>query len=440
MKHRDLTKADIGWSYVAQFMQYGAGLLALPFLLHYLTSEQFGLWSAFLLISGLVQLLDFGLQPALIRHIAFSTADASQPDLQKRALGAYRTAARKLYKKLMWAVLITQIGMGTAYIYYIFPDLGVLEACAWLIFCGGSAVTFYCSYLGAVLQGLHHIAPAQKLNTIARFANLAFTVMGLVLGLQVFSCALGAAIGGLSIYALASRYLRLNVDGRNGPEDLPNKNDVREATQAIWSTARQLGSVSVATFLILRSSAFAASLYLPISLFAAYSLATQVFQAVVSLSRVRFNASIPMLSSAAHVQDINRFTHIYKAGTRQSWYLYAAVAAAICIFGPSFVHAINPRASTLSTLALGAMALLYMLEVIHGNAAIALTCFNRVPFVGAAWGTGIAIVALSFGVGVLFPGSVLALIIVQIVAQAAYNAWKWPLELRRQCSAPLTAV
>lgn len=434
---RTLSRGDVAWSYFSQAAQYGSGLIALPFLLRYLSPESFGLWSAFLLVSSVVQLLDFGLQPALIRHVAYCTA-GRRVEKSDIALLAYVRAARSIYRWLVLVLLLVQVGVGSAYLNFIAPSITNRELAAWLIFALGSSASFYAAHYGAILQGIHRVGVAQKINSVSRVANLAVTIIFLVLGYGLLACAAGAALGGLIAMKLYRGCLRETIVASAAAPIVTHQAEVKAARSALTKTAKSLGSVSVAGFLILRSTSLAASLFLALNEFAAFSLATQVFQALVSLARVRFTASVALMSEAAHQKDLTRFLKIYRTGTRHSWLLFALGSMMVVGFGPTVVAVINEKAISLGRISLFCMAGLYFLEVIHGNASIALTCFNKVPFVVAAWVTGIAISAGSFTLGLLVPNNPLALVLVQLLVQLSYNAWRWPLELRRICQTPST--
>ena len=66
-----ITRRDIIWSYASYILQTGAGLLILPIILNKLPSNELAVWYIFLSITALVNLLDFGLQPTIMRNVSY---------------------------------------------------------------------------------------------------------------------------------------------------------------------------------------------------------------------------------------------------------------------------------------------------------------------------------------------------------------------------------
>ena len=73
------------------------------------------------------------------------------------------------------------------------------------------------------------------------------------------------------------------------------------------------------------------------------------------------------------------------------------------------------------------MALIYLLELNHGPLCAAfLMTENQVPFLPAALGSGLAIVAIGLVLAAHTSLGVWSVIIAQGVVQLTYNNWKWP--------------
>ena len=71
-------KKDVFWSYIGSFFKLAANIILLPFMLHYLSDEDLGLWYVFAGISQFVVLLDFGFAPALSRNISYIWCGAKE--------------------------------------------------------------------------------------------------------------------------------------------------------------------------------------------------------------------------------------------------------------------------------------------------------------------------------------------------------------------------
>ena len=80
-----ITNKDVVWSYLGFFLNIANGLIVLPFLLHYLSSKEIGLWYTFMSISAFVALLDFGFSPTLTRNVSYVWGGAKK--LNKIGIG-----------------------------------------------------------------------------------------------------------------------------------------------------------------------------------------------------------------------------------------------------------------------------------------------------------------------------------------------------------------
>jgi len=428
MSHSAPTRRDIGWSAAAQILQYGSNIILLPVLLHFLSATSFGVWSAFILVAGFVQLLDFGLQPSLIRNLSFHITHKN-PDERDYALVARIEAGRRIYRKLTICVIGTQLTLGTLYLNTLPIPFDLTLVVAWVGFSVGTALSFHASYLIGGLQGLHEVGKAQRAAAMGRVFNMLLTTATVAAGAGLLGTAVGVIAGGCVTWLLARWHL--NTHQRKLAAIKARPDDVRISVSEIWNMAKRLGSVSIATFLILRSSALVAGSFLPLAVFGAFSLATQLMQAAVTFSRLHLTATVPHLSSLASERHFEHFRSVYRSANSKSWLIYIATSQTIVWILPPLVQNINPSMPMLNQGVLLMLAGLYALEIGHGNASLALTCLNRVPFVTAAWLTGLGILVASLMVALLSPNDVVLYIVAQIICQLSYNAWKWPLTLRK---------
>ena len=67
-----ITKKDIVWNYLGTVLNLSMNVLILPFVLRLLTVQELGLWYVFGSVAALVQLMDFGFAPAIMRNISYA--------------------------------------------------------------------------------------------------------------------------------------------------------------------------------------------------------------------------------------------------------------------------------------------------------------------------------------------------------------------------------
>ncbi len=73
-----IDKKDVVWSYLGSFFRLAANIILLPFMLHFLSDDDLGMWYVFAGIAQFVVLLDFGFAPALSRNIAYVWCGAKE--------------------------------------------------------------------------------------------------------------------------------------------------------------------------------------------------------------------------------------------------------------------------------------------------------------------------------------------------------------------------
>lgn len=58
-------KKDVIWNYLGIFFSLGSQVIWLPILIHYIPPDILGFWYVFIIIGGLVELMDSGFTPHL---------------------------------------------------------------------------------------------------------------------------------------------------------------------------------------------------------------------------------------------------------------------------------------------------------------------------------------------------------------------------------------
>jgi O-antigen/teichoic acid export membrane protein len=440
-----ISNSDLAWSYGAQFLQYGASLLVLPFVLKRLSAAEVGIWYAFNLVAILAGLLDFGFQGAFVRNVSYVVSGARQ--LEKEGVGnlscegnidfvllkSMIEVAKKNYRKIALVMFIALLTIGSLYIASIttqYPQKKILVA-SWLIFAIGTSFNFYWMYLGPCLIGLRAIKESQQAAVISRITGVICSVAGLLLGLGLLGVVSGFVLGSLSYPFAAMKYLNKHPSYTNAAK-LSEKLDVTNLTHTIWHNAKKSGLVALATFLATRATALLASFYLPLETFAAYALTLQIFQMVLTLSRVNFSTNMPVLNSLVANNDITSFRHQFLSVLRAGWLLYFLSTMVVVFTGGYLLNALGSHTQLLPRSELILLALSIFMEMNFGTCAMALTCFNIVPTVRASWFTGTAITLGTLMILNFTDLGVLGIIVMQLVAHSLYNVWKWPLEVWRR--------
>lgn len=78
-------KKDVIWNYLGIFFFLGPQVIWLPILIHYIPPDILGFWYVFIIIGGLVELMDSGFTPPTLSHcMTYATyAWSGAADLKK---------------------------------------------------------------------------------------------------------------------------------------------------------------------------------------------------------------------------------------------------------------------------------------------------------------------------------------------------------------------
>ena len=432
------TRIDIFWGYLAQLLNIGAGLILLPILLRYMSSEDVGLWFVFITLASFAQLLEFGFQPTLARTISYIYAGAtsivayglppvpeSGHEVNRLLLAQITSTSRFVYQIVSFATAVVLLIAGTYYISTLLvpsqPHNNVLLG--WLSFALGFMITFYYGYFNALLQGRGDITQTYKVIILTRGSFLIigaiFTVMGFgLLGLGIaslISCAVGRFAAHLFYFS------------PNHPESkiaFKLKTDGRVLVKLLLPNASRIGLVQIGAFLIHRTSILLVSSYIGLMATASYGMTITVLMALSSISNVVCQAQLPHMNALQLGNEKLKLQKIFCSSLVVGWLSYISGAILILIFGNRLLIIISSSTFFLPTGQLILFIAIFLLELNHTIAATYLTTINKIPFVSAAIVSGILITGINFILAPIF--GVWGLIFTQGIIQLAYNNWRWP--------------
>ena len=442
-----MRRADFAWGGLAQLLSLGAGLLILPLVLHRLGSSEVGLWFAFLSLTGLAQLLELGFQPSIARAAAYLHAGATSlhaegvdaggvvaGEVRHDLLFDLTIAARSVYRMVAAIAAAGLLLLATPYVYVLangHTDTGRAVG-AWLLVAAGCVYNFYLGYYNALLQGRGDVTASNKAIVYSKLSYIALCALLLVLDMGLLGLGI-ASVASVIVGRIVVRRFYLagmpNFIPASDPQALQRR---RQILRDLWPNARRLGLTNLGAFLILRSNTLVAASFLGLQAAASYGLAIQLFQALQAISTMPMLLHMPQLNRAQVARDRGALQALMGLSLFLALSLYALGALFVCLLGPWLLWLAGSHTRLPDALVTALLALVTGLELHHGLFAALITTFNRVPFVGAAIGSGVAILVLSLLCVTLTTWGVLGLVVAQGAVQLAYNNWKWPLDALRE--------
>lgn len=434
-----ITRRDVIWSYASYILQTGAGFFLLPVILNRLPSEELAIWYVFLSITALVNLLDFGLQPTIMRNVSYIFSGARLLKKQGVAiqnevlpinyslLKSLIKSIKKIYMIISFLIAIIMFSMGSMYIESITNHLINQEQIliSWYIYILSIVLNFYFYYYTPLLTGRGKIAESNQTIVMSKLTYILIAALGLLNGYGLIAVSIGNLLGSLinratSFYYFYDKGIKKNLKNADA-KDI-------NLLPVLWINAYKLGLVSIGTFLITKGNTLIASKYLNLEIVAQYGLTLQVTMILSTVASIFFRTHLPKFNYYRMIGNIEAVKKDYAKSALIINLIYFLGAIVILFSGNFILEIAGSKTMLLPKVHLALILIVVYLETNHSNSATLITTKNEVPFVSSA---------LLSGLGVLFFGlisvknlrlGILGLILAQGLVQLAYNNWKWPKE------------
>lgn len=436
-----LNKKDLIWSYIGTIMSMGANLLMLPFLLYYLNDDMLGLWYVFASIGAIATLFDFGFAVTFARNITYCWSGAkklkkedvaftqnSEPDfvLMKSVL----STCKIIYGLLSVAALILLLSIGTAYISYVSREIeGPVPIIAWIIYAIAAFLNLYYGYFASFLRGVGAVDQVNKNTVCARGIQIVLTVFLLAMGTGIIGACVAYLIYGTVFRLLGKhhfyKYHRIGEKLAQVTEKV-SKQDLKDLFHVVWHNAWRDGVISIANYFCNQASTVVCSMYLPLSQTGIYSLGIQIASAIAQIAGTMYNAYQPELQSAYVNGDSGKMRRMMSMIVMSFVYLFLLGTLTFTVVGLPLLRII--KSNTIIAPSVLLLVCLYQFMLKFRNCYTSyFSCTNRIIYVNGFIVSAVLNVGLSFlMIGPLQSG-IWGLIAAQIISQAVYNIWRWPI-------------
>lgn len=440
-------RKDVIWSYAAQFLSMGVGLITLPFLLHTLNGDEIGLNYIFMTITSVAVLVDLGFAPQFARNFTYILSGAQT--LEKEGIGEKGEsvhygllkntlfAAKCTYGILALLAMVLLMGIGTPYVYAVTHHFKAVPDCLmiWLVYALGIFFQIYYTYYTSMMMGAGLIRQ-QKYTVVANKLLYMALVIGLLYaGWGLMSVSVAQLVSPFLGRMMCHRYfytpeLKMNL----ARHERGTFREIKEIFLKLWYNAKRTAVMNIGAYAILRFSMFIAGLYLSLVEFGSYGLMIQIVGLLGTVSTTFVQVSQPKFASLRTAGDIKGLLASFSDSIKVFYLLYIVGGVAVVWFGPAVLQLIKAQTVLPSTSILVVYCIIMFLEYNHSNFAILISVNNHVPFAPASIATGIAVCVGIFLVLKFTTLGIMGLILVQGICQLAYQNWKWPMEALKEYS------
>lgn len=434
-------RSDLHWGFLAQGLSIASGLLLLPVILHYLPTEEVGLWFVFMSLAGLAQLLELGFQPTIARNVAYVYAGAQKlsangciantdnSPMNIELLQQLFAAAKKIYWRVSLGVLAVLVVIGSAYITTIIPQkMSLMQIIlAWLAFASGYVINFYYGYFNGFLQGRGSVTESNKIIVASRVTMIILGCLFLVSGMGLIGLGIASLLSSVINRLLAGKFFWNKERAETAELAKVKVYAHNPLISIIWPNARKLGWVNLGAFLITRANVLIATSFLGLVEAASYGLTFQILTTFASLSTVVLNLKMPRISADQVSGRNNKILKNFGQSLVSGWLVFIICAGVLIVFGSVVLAMIGSKTHLLDTNLLALLSIIMFFEMNHSFFATYLTTFNEIPFVRAALISGVGVVMASVLAVSVFHLGVWGMVLAQGIVQAAYNNWRWPM-------------
>lgn len=436
----NLTKKDIVWSYIGTILSMGANLLMLPFLMYYLSDDSLGLWYIYASIGAIATLFDFGFGVTFARNVTYAWAGAKElkkegvtfvenGDSDYRLMKQVLTTCKIIYGIIAGGALLLLLIAGTGYVMFIARNIaGIEHIIAWVVYAVATFLNLYYGYYASFLRGVGNVAQANKNTVWARLVQIILMVILLAMGFGlVGACVAYLAYG--TVFRLLGKHYFYKYKGMGEHltkiKEKPSATQIKEMFLIVWHNAWRDGAISLCNYCCNQVSTLICSAYLSLAETGVYSIGVQIASAIATIAGTLYNTYQPELQAAYVIADKEKMRKTMSLIVVSFGYLFVIGTAGFFVVGVPFLKLIKPSAVVSIPILLGLCAYQFLLKFRNCYTSY-FSCTNRILYLNGFITSAVLCVVLSFvAIGPLKLG-VRGLIIAQIVSQAVYNVWRWP--------------
>ncbi|MBL0356228.1 MAG: hypothetical protein IPP72_04770 [Chitinophagaceae bacterium] len=439
-----INKTDVIWNYAATFLKIAASSLLLPFILRLMPSETVGIWSVFVTINALNSVFDFGFNPAFTRNITYifsgikklEVEGFSPIDHQKTfaidygLLNGVIHAMRWFYIRTATVFFLLLSTLGTYYIYTLLKNYHGSHTevyIAWALLCTINSFNLSTVYYDSLLQGKGLVKKSKQIVIISQLVYLVIAAILIMAGNGLI-----AIVAAQASSVIIVRWLSHRLFFTPEIKILINKaitSSKTEILKAIYPNAVKIGLTSLGGMLVQRSAMVIGSLYLTLDEIASYGITMQIISIIAGLAGIyttTYQAKIVQMRVISNADSIKK---IYVKGQYVLIITYVAGGLCLLLLGNWALTIIGSQTTLLPPLL---MLLALFLSLEQTNLIIAsniLSTKNIVPFFRASLFAGAGIIAGLLIAFHFFHIGVIGMLLIPLLVDFAYQAWKWPLEV-----------
>ena len=434
---------DFAFSFLANILNFGIGIILLPLVLKFLSASEVGLWYVFMAVNGLVLLFDAALSPSLARNGSYAFAGIEK--LQKNGViaqfskykapnyvlleGVFR-AGKSIYGKISVISLTFLLSFGSIYIYIVSKDiLEISHTIAWFVFVLGIFFNLKFGFWPSLLSGIGCVKEGQIAIICSKVMQLFITSIGLFLFKSILVLSVSFLLCGFILRWVSSYYYNKFVKKPNSNISTERiEINIQEIKEIVYHNSKKVLLWSLGNYVIANFGLFFITYKFNLVESAHYSITIQLFSVLVSLCSTVAYTYVPEVNKLVVNDQKQKIKEIISRSILFSIFSFVLGAIVIYFFAQPLLGIIKSNVFLLDKPFLIAISVIILLEMIHSECCVFITTFNYVPFAKSALLSGFLVILLTM-LSFLYFKNLWAVLFARGVVQLAFNNWFWPKRL-----------
>jgi O-antigen/teichoic acid export membrane protein len=431
---------DLFWSYFSQFLNFGAGIITLPFVLKLLTTNEIAINYLILTAGSMVALLDLGFSTQFARSLTYLLSGSQKiitegiyeakdgASVNYKLIAILISTAKFFYLRVAFIALILMMTLGLFYFYKLTQGFTSIDNALllWILYSFSVFFNLYYMYFNALLQGGGMIKELSIVTISTRLFSILITVILLTSGYGLISVILANFTSPFIGRHFAYNFFFKNSIGDKINGININKSDVKEMFKTLSVNGSKLGLIMLATFLGTKFSLFLSGMYLSFDQIASFGLMIQFVSILSAVSSNVFNVYLPEFASLQVKKNFPQLKKLLSSSMMMYYLLFILGGIFILFILPIILKFIGSNALLPNRLIVFLFLFITLLENNHAHFGSIILSKNSIPFVLPGLIAGVITLLGSYLVLEYTNFNLLGLVIVQGFSQALYNNWKWP--------------
>jgi hypothetical protein len=426
------------WTWIFNGFRVASGILLVPLLLRYLSSEDLGMHYNFLYFTGFLLSFDAMFAVTVARAIGYAlrgvttlqaigVATVPEGNLPPNTalLAQILGATKRLYRYLSLAIaLLLGLG-GTLLLFPSFPQTShpTVAWTAWVVMIISACLELYTGYWLVFLRGLDQMVLSARLSSIIYGTKLFLSCLLLMTRFGLMAVPIAGLVTGVLQRIIARHFALRHLPAGAKFDSKPSES----VLAALWPNAWRLGLILLSGNILMAGFGTIISRKLGLPANYRYGISQQIIYGIcVSMAGVWTLVKWPKVSQLRATNDYAGLQRLLWPRIWLQLLTYAGLSLTFLLFGPAILKRIAPAKELMPAIWLILLAAWAFLDMHYIFWTTLISTQNRVPSLWAAVFTNMASLIMAALLVTFTDLGLGSFVLAPLLCGLALNFWFWP--------------